>query len=187
MAFTSDHHVLSRQGLPEEVRNRLIALPREEWREHENYLISNARPLQRNHNSLKRQARHYHASLEQLLNQRESAGADTDGMVEVEQLGKSLLRNLHSHHGYEDSSVFPVLCRDHPRLTAGFDLLEQDHGVLEASLEELDRNLRRFAEQKPATQVISEAHAQADKLIRLLHRHMDDEEEIIMPIYLLYM
>jgi len=30
--------------------------------------------------------------------------------------------------------------------------------------------------------VISEAHAQADKLIRLLHRHMDDEEEIIMPI-----
>jgi hemerythrin-like domain-containing protein len=83
-------------------------------------------------------------------------------MVEVEQLGKSLLRNLHSHHGYEDSSVFPVLRRDHPRLTAGFDLLEQDHGVLEASLEELDRNLRRFAEQKPATQVISEAHAQGD-------------------------
>ena len=187
MAFTSDHHVLSRQGLPEEVRNRLIVLPRDEWREHENYLISNARPLQRNHNSLKRQARHYHASLERLLNQRESAGADTDGMVEVEQLGKSLLRNLHSHHGYEDSSVFPVLCRDHPRLTAGFDLLEQDHGVLETSLEELDRNLRRFAEHNPATRVISEAHAQADKLIRLLHRHMDDEEEIIMPIYLLYM
>ena len=159
MASTSDHHVLSRQGLPEEVRSRLITLPRDEWREHENYLISNARPLQRNHNSLKRQARHYHASLEQVLNQRESASAYTDGMIEVERVGKSLLRNLHSHHGYEDSSVFPVLRRDHPRLTVGFDLLEQDHGVLEASLEELDSNLRRFAQKKPATQVISEAHA----------------------------
>ncbi|WP_414433488.1 hemerythrin domain-containing protein [Alcanivorax sp. IL1] len=146
MASTSDHHVLSRQGLPEEVRSRLITLPRDEWREHENYLISNARPLQRNHNSLKRQARHYHASLEQVLNQRESASAYTDGMIEVERVGKSLLRNLHSHHGYEDSSVFPVLRRDHPRLTVGFDLLEQDHGVLEASLEELDSNLRRFAQ-----------------------------------------
>ena len=187
MASTSDHHVLSRQGLPEEVRSRLITLPRDEWREHENYLISNARPLQRNHNSLKRQARHYHASLEQVLNQRESASAYTDGMIEVERVGKSLLRNLHSHHGYEDSSVFPVLRRDHPRLTVGFDLLEQDHGVLEASLEELDSNLRRFAQKKPATQVISEAHAPADKPIRLPHRHMDDEEEIIMPIYLLYM
>lgn len=187
MASASDHHVLSRKGLPEAVRRRLIALPRDEWREHENYLISNARPLQRNHNSLKRQARDYHASLEQALNQRESAGADTDGLAQVEQIGKSLLRNLHSHHGYEDSSVFPVLRRDHPRLADGFDLLEQDHWVLEAGLDELDSILRGFAQKETATRGIAEAHAQADKLVRLLHRHMDDEEEIIMPIYLLYM
>lgn len=187
MTSPSDLHVLSRQGLPEPVRSRLIALPRDQWREHENYLISNARPLQRNHNSLKRQARHYHAGLEQVLNLRESARADKDGLVEVARTGKSLLRNLHSHHGFEDSSVFPVLRRAHPRLTAGFDLLEQDHEVLEVSLKELGSTLRVFAEEKPATQAIAHAHTQAGTLARLLHRHMDDEEEIIMPIYLLYM
>lgn len=187
MTSPSDHHVLSRQGLPEAVRSRLIALPRHEWREHENYLISNARPLQRNHNSLKRQARHYHAGLAQVLNLRESAGAGMDGLAEVVRTGKSLLRNLHSHHGFEDSSVFPVLRRAHPRLSAGFDILEQDHEVLEASLKALASTLRGFAEKKPATRVIAAAHAQADTLTRLLHRHMDDEEDIIMPIYLLYM
>ena len=101
--------------------------------------------------------------------------------------GQRLLKNLHSHHGFEDSSVFPVLRQHYPRLAAGLNVLEQDHLALDALLDDIDRQLTLFPALTTNPQALETAHQQAANLEALLHRHMDDEEDIIVPIYLLYM
>lgn len=190
MISASDHHVLSRQGLPDAIRRRLITLPRDEWRDHDNYLISNARALQRNHNSLKRQARQYCGALTHLQNladEDRNTEANRQLLKTIGSHGQTLKRNLHSHHGFEDSSVFPVLRREHPRLAAGFELLEKDHLALDLLLDDINQQLSGFSALAHDPRKREIAHDHARRLEALLHRHMDDEEDIIVPIYLLYM
>ena len=177
-----------RQPLPEDIRDRLYAPERDQWRDHPHYLISDARALQRNHRNLKRQARQYHGALTHML---EIADAErkTESsrqlFITIGNHGRSLLKNLHSHHGFEDSSVFPMLRQHHPRLAAGFDILEQDHLALDALLADIDQQLDHFPALANDLQKLENAHQKASELEALLHRHMDDEEDIIVPIYLL--
>ena len=182
--------VLERRQLPDPIREQLHGPPREQWREHPHYLISDARALQRNHNSLKRQARQYHgalAHLRELDDAQRQSPANRQLLATVGNHGRSLLKNLHSHHGFEDSSVFPVLRLHHPRLTAGFELLENDHLALDALLHKVKGSLEQFSTLSHDPWGLETAHRQAAQLDTLLHRHMEDEEDIIVPIYLLSM
>ena len=177
-----------RQPMPEDIRRQLYGPERDQWRDHPHHLISDARALQRNHRNLKRQARQYHGALTHML---EIADAErkTDSsrqlFTTIGHHGRSLLRNLHSHHGFEDSSVIPLLRQHHPRLAAGFDILEQDHLALDALLADIDQQLDHFPALANDLQKLENAHQKASELEALLHRHMDDEEDIIVPIYLL--
>ena len=183
-------HPLARTALPENVQRILPAPYRGDWQQHDNFLVSNARSLLRNHNSLKAQANTFHR---QLILQLETAdlktGPNNTGGNDspLAATGKQLLRNLHSHHGYEDSSVFPVLRRDHPRLGAGFDLLEADHRQLEVALATMALHVQRLASTPLSESVLDAASHHAEQLVQILHRHMSDEEDIIMPLYLTYM
>jgi iron-sulfur cluster repair protein YtfE (RIC family) len=174
--------------MPEDIRRQLYGPERDQWRDHPHYLISDARALQRNHRNLKRQARQYHGALTHML---EIADAErkTDSsrqlFTTIGHHGRILLKNLHSHHGFEDSSVFPMLRQHHPRLAAGFDILEQDHLALDALLADIDQQLDHFPALANDLQKLENAHQKASELEALLHRHMDDEEDIIVPIYLL--
>ncbi|WP_372633281.1 hemerythrin domain-containing protein [Alcanivorax jadensis] len=188
--MTHKTHTLRHHPLPEDIRERLYGPAREQWRDHPHYLISNARALQRNHRNLKRQARQYHGALTHFLELGEAdRKTETNRrlLTTIGNHGHNLLKNLHSHHGFEDSSVFPVLRQHHPRLAAGFDVLEQDHLVLDALLDDIDQQLNHFPALATDPRKLDIAHRQAADLEALLHRHMDDEEDIIVPIYLLYM
>lgn len=182
-------HPLARTALPENVQRVLQAPYRGDWQQHDNFLVSNARALLRNHNSLKALANTFHR---QLIFQLETAdlNPDPDNTADnctLAATGKQLLRNLRSHHGYEDSSVFPTLRRDHPRLGAGFDLLEADHRHLEVALATAAQHVRRLASTSLSEPVLYAASLHAEQLVQILHRHMNDEEDIIMPLYLTYM
>jgi iron-sulfur cluster repair protein YtfE (RIC family) len=179
-----------RHPLPEDIRDRLYSPERDQWQDHPHYLISNARALQRNHRNLKRQARQYHGALTHLLELSETernTQANRQLLTTIGNHGKSLLKNLHSHHGFEDSSVFPALRQYHPRLAAGFDVLEKDHLALDALLDDIEQQLVEFPSLATNPWKVENTHRQAAGLEALLHRHMDDEEDIIVPIYLLYM
>ncbi|HBC17767.1 MAG TPA: hypothetical protein DC022_03220 [Alcanivorax sp.] len=80
-----------------------------------------------------------------------------------------------------------MLRQHYPRLAAGLNVLEQDHLALDALLDDIDRQLTLFPALTTNPQALETAHQQAANLEALLHRHMDDEEDIIVPIYLLYM
>ncbi|MDX1804629.1 MAG: hemerythrin domain-containing protein [Alcanivorax sp.] len=179
--------VLQRQQLPDTIRNNLYGPPRSQWREHPYYLISDARALQRNHNGLKRQARQYHGALTYLMSLNE---ADRQSHHHQQLLGtvihhgQALLKHLHSHHGFEDSSVFPVLRLHHPRLEKAISLLENDHLALDSLLQQIGNGLRDTQGLSRDARILAQAHHQAGQLETLLQRHMDDEEEIIVPVYL---
>ncbi|WP_194285788.1 hemerythrin domain-containing protein [Alcanivorax sediminis] len=175
--------------LPATVRQSLLPLDREQWREHEHFLTSDARALLRNHGALKRQARQYHGALTHLLNLRDQdlGTGETQELAQViKQHLQGLLRNLHSHHGFEDSSVFPAFKLQHPRLGAAIELMEQDHHALDQLLEVLRLRSQQSAQALRLRSEVESARLEADHLEQMLHGHMQNEEEILVPVYLTY-
>lgn len=175
--------------LPESVRQALVPLEREHWQAHDNFLTSDARALLRNHASLKRQARQYRGALEHLLNLPDHA-RESEGTLRllpvIQHHLQSLLRSLHSHHGFEDSSVFPVIKLQHPRLGQAIDLMEQDHLVLDQLLGTLHQRSQLPPLALQSVSEVESARQEADHLEQLLHGHMQNEEEILVPLYLVY-
>ena len=55
----------------------------------------------------------------------------------------------------------------------------------DALLADIDQQLDNFPALANDLQKLENAHQKASELEALLHRHMDDEEDIIVPIYLL--
>lgn len=177
------------QPLPGSVRQNLYPLPREQWRDHDHFLASDARPLLRNHASLKKQARQYHGALNHLsnLSYQDRQSDDTRQLLPaIQQHLQSLLRNLHSHHGFEDSTVFPAIRLKHPRLNAAIDLMEKDHEALDQLLHMLHQRAQAAPSSLISSAILDTARNQAADLEALLHGHMQNEEEILVPCYLIY-
>lgn len=102
----------------------------------------------------------------------------------LSRLGGMLLDELHGHHRIEDLHFIPELARIEPRVAHGFDLLEDDHQVL-------DRYLADFAGAADAViagdEMIKPTGAfleAARRLEQLLARHLTDEEELVVPALL---
>ena len=175
--------------LPEHVRQALFPLPRAQWRDHDNFLTSDARALLRNHAGLKQQARQYHGALRYLANlcDQDRCREDTLSLLTpLQQHLQNLLRNLHSHHGFEDSSVFPAVRLQHPRLNTAIELMEQDHAALDRLLSQLQARSLNLPDALTLPQNLERAIAEADNLEHMLHGHMQNEEEILVPAYLIY-
>ncbi|MGE5148098.1 MAG: hemerythrin domain-containing protein [Candidatus Eiseniibacteriota bacterium] len=99
-----------------------------------------------------------------------------------------LLTHLDGHHQVEDYYYFPRLSAAEPRLAAGFAALAADH-------EELDRAIRNGVEAAnalltaPADSDIERAAgaryvAASAHLLGSLARHLDDEEDLVIPLLL---
>jgi iron-sulfur cluster repair protein YtfE (RIC family) len=98
------------------------------------------------------------------------------------------VNQLHGHHQIEDQHYFPVLAKKDARVARGFDILDADHHAL-------DDHLNRFVE--TANGVIQGLHSTPDPrdlagefhtsllgLGGLLGRHLEDEEDLVVPIIL---
>lgn len=100
-----------------------------------------------------------------------------------------MLDQLHAHHMIEDHHLFPLLSPLDHRLTKGFTLLERDHlelgdhiaglraQTLPISGQETDAAAREIGER------LALAHAAFQ---RFMHRHLEDEEELVVPVILEY-
>ncbi|RAI04466.1 cation-binding protein [Acuticoccus sediminis] len=98
------------------------------------------------------------------------------------------LQQLHSHHHVEDEHYFPIFRAADARLGAGFDLLDADHHVIDALLHELaDAGNALQLGLKGRGDVPGASAHLADRLARAstgLMRHLDDEEDIVVPLIL---
>lgn len=104
---------------------------------------------------------------------------------------RGLIAAMHGHHQIEDFHYFPTFRRAEPKLAAGFDRLEREHAALSRSVEsalaalsELRAAVERAPDHAAATpRLAAERYAAAAaELCRELVRHLDDEENLVVPL-----
>jgi hemerythrin-like domain-containing protein len=174
-----------RQGWPETLRFLLRQYPREVWPGHQRLDSLAQFWLQR------------HAMLRALAGAlRHASGELREGRVAAApfrawfapRLG-FFLDQLQGHHEIEDQHYFPLLMRLEPKLVRGFAVLENDHALIHAALARLDTQGAALvrATEAPLADLTGAAAgfaAESDGFLAQLARHLDDEEDLLIPLIL---
>ncbi len=173
-----------RDGLPDALRVLLERYPRPGWEAHPEFNALTRFWLDR-HLLFRR--------LHGLLVAEAQAVLDRDAdprraAAQIARLGGMFLNDLHGHHRIEDLHYFPALRAQDPRLEAGFDLLDADHHALHEGLatlaDRMNAALRGLAEAPADLTPAGAMLADIERFGGLLHRHLTDEEELIVPVIL---
>ena len=175
----------TREGLPDDLRFLVEQYPRGEWQAHSNIHGMAGFWLQRHdmfremgvlltggiadYREGRKDAREFAAFFAPRLNR--------------------FLGNLDGHHNVEDHHYFPVFAKAEPRLKRGFDILDGDHHLihdaLERNAETANAFLRALQEGEDRQRFAADAYADENsRLIAMLKRHLDDEEDLIIPLIL---
>ncbi len=101
--------------------------------------------------------------------------------------GNMMVQSLHGHHNWEDRSFFPEIIAADSRAEAGLDLLESDHQELDMRLDTITHQANRVLKltDLDPTQLQDELgllQPELKALGKLLERHLEDEEDLIVPI-----
>lgn len=184
-ALVRDLSLATRSGLPDDLRLMLMRYPRDDWSAHPN---------------LGQMARFWlsrHAMFRELGGTLEDAsGRFRDGIIDAKHFAEFfaprlqfLLQQLHAHHHIEDEHYFPIFRQVDARLVHGFDMLEGDHNALASSIENsisaANDFLRALNGPSDAIPHAADRYMQSGAvLLGGLTRHLDDEEELIVPIIL---
>lgn len=175
----------TRTGWPADLRILFDRYPRAVWLDHPN-LGQLARFWLAIHDSFRRHG----ADLEA------SAGAFREGLVTPEEFRAAFaprlgtfLSHLEGHHQIEDHQFFPVFGEAEPRLLRGFEVLEADHGTIHRAMDRMAETANGFMAAPAANRDVmlraGDAYvASGEALIRLLARHLEDEEDLIVPLIL---
>lgn len=186
MADISPDLVLeARAGLPLDLRYLLEKYPRESWDAHPNVHGMAQMWLQR------------HGMFRELGGILTGAIADyREGRTDARQFAQFFaprlnffLGNLDGHHNVEDQHYFPVFARVESRLKRGFDILDSDHHLIHDALERnaatANEFLRALEGDDDARRRAADAYAgENERLVTMLARHLDDEEDLIIPLIL---
>lgn len=176
-----------RQGWPDELLVLLKDYPRETWR-------SNSSPVARfwldKHDYFRNQCRVLEAAGDEY--RREQVMPRELGARVVPRL-QGFLGALHGHHQVEDFHYFPAFRAAENRLSAGFDVLAADHELLHKGIMEIVEAANAFINtirDDSPTGRDAQRHA-GDRFVevgetvyRRLMRHLDDEEDLIIPLML---
>lgn len=175
-----------RRGWPEELKVLLKQYPRESWR-------SSPSPLARfwldKHDAFRQQGRVLVSVADEF--RAGKRGAVDFGTWTAPRL-QGYLSALHGHHQIEDFHYFPAFRAAEQRLAPGFDTLARDHERLHADIVHAVEAINEFlttlregdsAADADAQRLAGERYAQAaESLLGRLMRHLDDEEDLIIPV-----
>jgi hypothetical protein len=175
----------SRSGWPDDLRVLVEQFPREQWEGHAN-LGSMARFWLSRHDMFRELSATIEDTTAQFRNGTLPAAEFPRQMVPRLQF---LLQQLGVHHQIEDLHYFPIFKAAEERLARGFDVLEGDHHAIHADMaataDSANALLRALSGGGDALSRSGDAYAQASGvLIKGLIRHLDDEEDLIVPLIL---
>jgi len=174
-----------RSGWPDDLRVLIARFPREQWQDHAN-LGEMARFWLSRHDMFRELA----ATIRTVETQ------FRDGVLSPAEFPRHfvprlqfLLSQLDLHHQIEDLHYFPIFRAADARLTRGFDVLEGDHHAIHADMEQTATTanalLAALASEPQALQRRGDDYATASgALLKGLIRHLDDEEDLIVPLIL---
>ena len=123
-------------------------------------------------------------SLRQLAEDRLSDADRVRLAGEIAPIAKHSVDHLHGHHRLEDQSMFPQLLRAAPSLARPLNLLEADHIVLNAVLGPFERALANLPAANAPASAWDEVAKAGERVARIARRHIEDEEEIVIPAVL---
>jgi predicted component of type VI protein secretion system len=179
------HHLEARAGLPEDLRWLVEKYPREDWRAHDNAHGMASMWLQR------------HEMFRELGGALSGGIGDyREGRLDAPEFANwfaprlnFFLGNLDGHHNVEDQHYFPAFANAEKRLKRGFDILDADHHLiheaLERNAETANAFLRALQESEDKQRFAADAYADENaRLVAMLTRHLDDEEDLIIPLIL---
>ena len=170
----------SRTGLPAGFRYLLDEFPRDRWT---STLDETAAFWLQMHASFRR----HQAHMEGLVGQWRDIGDAVALHRQLIPTLQSFLQHLDGHHRIESGQYFPMMRTIEPRIGAGIDLLDRDHDAIHETLEALFRGGLAFhqAVVGGAPDAADKAHRLSDLIdrnARPLLRHLEDEEDIVIPL-----
>mgnify|MGYP002629100753 CR=1 FL=1 len=102
--------------------------------------------------------------------------------------GGLFVNGLHEHHTIEDTHYFPKLATKDARIKAGFEILDKDHHDIDEHLNAFVSSANGILSMRDKPQdmrsLVGKFEVQMIGLERLLDRHLNDEEELIVPVIL---
>ena len=178
--MTDDLDLASRAALPADLLALLEKFPRAKW------------PQAPGFHGLASFWLDKHLGFRALLNGlRTDAEAAHDGKLSGERwkqrmsgLGGRLINELVGHHQIEDDAYFPQMLRLERRLARGFDILDRDHHALDAMIAEFVAGANTALGAKDARNAAGRFHTALAPFERQLVRHLEDEEDLIIPVIL---
>ena len=181
--YAPDNHILQREGLSANIRETLLESTRDQWAVHPRYGGKDGFFMNIHRDLLKGSA--YRSNgLERMLDAPDSDLTESSAISEITDFGRRLIGFAHHHHDIEDHGYFPqftVLC---PQLDRAMKLLDGDHRVLEEALHDTEGALQELKNLSATRDRLANLHNGSKALESILNRHIRDEEEIIIPIFL---
>jgi len=180
-----ENTLITRTGLPDDLRFLLEKYPREDWKAHDNIEGMAGMWLQR-HDMFRDMGRMLSGGIADYREGRQTARQFAGWFAPRLNF---LLGNLDGHHRIEDEVYFPQFAAAERRLQRGFDILDGDHhqihDVLESNAETANAFLRALEQDEDRQRWAADAYAaENDRLVAMLMRHLADEEDIIIPLIL---
>jgi hemerythrin-like domain-containing protein len=174
-----------RAGWPADLRLLIDRYPREVWGTHANLGAMAQFWLQR-HDMFREIAGALDAATTAF---REGTASAQDFRAWFPPRLQFFLQQLNAHHQVEDLHYFPVFQAAEARLAHGFDVLETDHKVIHeqiaATVETANAFLRTAVNDPDPLRRSGERYVETSgALLRLLTRHLSDEEDLIIPLIL---
>lgn len=170
-------HLSKRDRLPDALRTLLDSYPRDDWRTHENFGSMVEFWLDR-HNMFR--------GLAEVL--RKDSEGWVDGTLDPQELaprlaryGSLMVQQLHEHHQVEDIHYFPALKKLETSLNRGFEILDKDHHAIDDLLDRFTRSANALLQGKAEP---GEFHDELTSFEAMLLRHLEDEEDLIVPVIL---
>ncbi|MCO4847879.1 MAG: hemerythrin domain-containing protein [Yoonia sp.] len=180
----TDLTLTARTELPDALRVLLAEYPRISW-EHDPEFNDLIRFWLDRHLMFRRVVSEMRTDAQQMLDAKLAPPKFTS---RLSRFGGMFVQGLHEHHTIEDTYYFPKLAQHDQRIEAGFDILDKDHHEIDAQLNTFVENANAVlnARDNPTHMHENTGKFEADltQLEKLLDRHLNDEEELIVPVIL---
>jgi len=175
----------TRSGLPAELRLLVEKYPRQVWTQQLDIGGTGAFWLQ--HHAMLRQMGGLLTGI--ISDYREGRSTALDFAQRFAPRLQAFLGDLNGHHQVEDAHYFPLFAQVEPRLKRGFDILDADHHLIHEALERNAEAANAFlrvlhgsnSDHRRGADVYA---SENERLVRLLARHLDDEEDLVIPLLL---
>ncbi len=180
-----DNHNIRTENMSGEMQILLDKYPRDSWDSHPGFKEKTLHWLGA-HQMFRRLAELVRTDAEHFLDRTVSPDAYA---ARLSYYGNALVGNLHGHHGWEDRSYFPELSAADPRFDAGLEVLETDHADLDLVLDQYTRTANRaikliHLDEAQARSEVGALRDTSEVIEAFLKRHLNDEEELAVPIIL---